>query len=194
MTQNKSNKLIAICGGIASGKSLVCNILRDKGCRVISCDDINRDMLADPDYINIIADSFHNIVIDGVINKKALRELIINDSAAKSKLESIAHPRIRNKILEVANSCDSDLYVEVPLLNSSGIANIFHDIWFVLAPHDRRIELLMARDNLSRESAELIISLQSLEDELSQSARCIIVNDGTYNQLCARVNSVYYST
>lgn len=189
----RSNRLIAICGGIASGKSAVCQVVKGLGGCVISSDEINKEMLSDPAYITLLEGTFNGMVQDGIVNRSRLRELIVTDSNAKAKLDAIAHPRIRARIMDIAEKTDGDVFVEVPLLKGSGMGAEFDEVWFVLAPHDNRIRLLMARDNLARHKAELIIALQAAEDELQYTATRIIVNDGTYNQLCLRVEEAYYS-
>lgn len=144
---------VAVSGGIAVGKSAVMSILKGLGAETICADDVNRNLLADPQYIEELGRIFPLAVKDGEVDKKYLRNLIFNDEWARKALNALAHPKILAKINEAARNKPL-LFVEVPLLSESGAEYGFDLIWAIVAAPEIRLDRLTARDRISRESAQ----------------------------------------
>lgn len=184
-------RLIAVCGGIASGKSMLATALEACGAKVLSCDVINRQLLDEPEYVGQIASNFNGVVTGGVVDKKALRNIILHDGDKKKLLNSLAHPRIFERVVAQASALGGVVFVEVPLLNSAIEGQFFDKVWFVKAQHDLRVARLMSRDCLSKGDAEKFIAMQEKENAIEEFADRIIVNNGTYNQLCEQIKELY---
>ena len=107
---------IAVVGGIGTGKSTIMQMFDKLGGITIYTDKLNKELLEDKEYIALIKDTFDNIVIDNKIDKKALRNLIVNNEKARLQLNAIAHPRIINKINELTTG-NGLYFVEIPLFN-----------------------------------------------------------------------------
>lgn len=174
---------VALAGGIASGKSAVLATLRDLGAAVIDSDLVAREISDNSDYIRavglILGDKF---IDDGRINRVALREAIARDLDARKKLNSISHPIIRervNKEAEVLEKAGKVVFVEIPLLITSGMARDFDAIWFVDCAIDERIARILERDNVSREQALALIKAQAVEQSALELADFVIDTTGS---------------
>ena len=183
--------LIAIAGGVGTGKSYVADLFRAKGAKVISADEINRAMLKEPRYLRRLKEIFPDAVKDGVADKQAIRNLIFNDAHAREKLNALAHPAIRDRILEIYQKEGGTLFVEMPLLIGSGMQGMFDAVIAVVCSRDLRAERVARRDGISTESAYKMIDAQQAEDAVSSIADELIVNDGDGYAVCKRVDELW---
>ena len=184
-------KSIAITGGIGSGKSAVLAIIRDMGREVISADNVNRELLQDRDYLSILEDNFKEAFPDGVFDKRILADIIFNNDDKRLLLNSIAHKRIKILVKDkIAISKDDFVYVEVPLLVESGMADLFDDIIVVTADTETKIERVAIRDNISKEDVVKRIASQLSDAELLKYATYIINNDCDLGELRCRVELI----
>ena len=120
IVKNNMKRIIGITGGIASGKSNICNIIKNEGYIVIDSDKIVRDLseVGLPIY-NAIKDKFGEEFLneDKSLNKKKLAKLVFNNSAAKLVLDSITHPIVLEEIKkEIKELPEGLIFVDVPLL------------------------------------------------------------------------------
>ena len=113
-------RVIGITGGIASGKSNVCKVIRELGYPVIDCDEITRrNYEINGKIYKVVLERFGNefLLDDGNINRKKLGKLVFTNSSAKMLLNSITHPIIKQELLtEIAKYSDGLVFVEIPLL------------------------------------------------------------------------------
>ncbi|MBE5744596.1 MAG: dephospho-CoA kinase [Clostridiales bacterium] len=183
-------KYIAITGGIGSGKTEVCKYLRDLGYSVFSCDDIYREIIKEKAYIEMIERTFDGVVVNGVIDKKALSMLIFSNEQARKRLNELAHPLIIDKLIKDMENCaDNIVFAEVPLLFEGGYESLFNDIFVVNRNKEDRIAAVMKRDGVSKTDAVAKILSQFDYDKLNEnkydhsSKLHIISNDGTQDDL-----------
>ena len=112
--------VIGITGGIASGKSNVCNVIKELGYPIISCDEITKqDYQIGGKIYNVVLERFGNEYLkdDNTIDRKKLAKLIFNNKSAKMLLDSITHPIIKDELLnEISKYDDGLIFVEIPLL------------------------------------------------------------------------------
>jgi dephospho-CoA kinase len=116
-------KKIAITGGVASGKTSVCQFFRELGAFVVNADAIVHELL-DPDTNlgqQIIRQFGPEILTDGKISRKMIAEKAFKDPQQLEKLEKLLHPAVLHKIEELySQACRSGTYtsfvVEIPLL------------------------------------------------------------------------------
>lgn len=181
---------VAIVGGIGTGKSAVMKILESLGANTIYTDKLNKELLEDKEYISLISSTFSNVVYNNKIDKGALRNLIINDEVSRLKLNSIAHPRIIDKINDL--TAQEGLYfVEIPLLKA--VANMikFDKICFVTACDEVRQQRIVLRDKVSLDDAKKIIQSQQAEKEVALIADYVVVNDGDLESLRIQVTKMF---
>ena len=187
-------KFIAVTGGIGSGKSTVIDWIKTIGYPVFSCDEIYNEIFHDQDYICELNKNFKNVVVDGVINRVALRKLVFSDKQAREKINSLAHPRVMAKLFSLMNACDNDLiFAEVPLLFEGKFEKDFDGVIFVMRDISLRIEAIRARDGGDKEKAlekirsqfdyEAKESLRKFEEDKYQ----IIINNSSIADLQKQV-------
>lgn len=168
---------MAVTGGIASGKSAVTELFSDIGIAVADADLAARSIVEprQPALEEIAACFGSHFIVEGQLNRQALRELIFDNADAKIKLESITHPRIRELLINQCKSATSPYaVVAIPLLAEG---NKSHYAWIhrtIVVDTSREIQKsrLMARDGISHELADKMLVAQA-----SRTKRLAIAND-----------------
>lgn len=171
MIQNKT--VIAITGGIGSGKSSVCAILRRKGYKTFDCDIISKEVSKDSQVVEQISKTFgQDFVINGKINRAKMREEILIDEEKTKQLNKIFHQRIYESLEQKINDEPSNLvFVEVSVAKAI-VREFFDDVWIVDAPIESRVKRVVFRDNVSAEQVEAIAKKQ-----MTNLQGKVIVND-----------------
>lgn len=142
--------LICITGMIGSGKTAVSQLLRSRGYACISADEVNAALIKDSAYLKILRKNFGEGVFDGqTLNKKAMSALIFADKDKRELLNKLSHPLITKIIKEEIAKIDGTVFVEIPLLMESGIADMFDRIWLVESSDGLRAERIAARDGIT---------------------------------------------
>ena len=122
---------VAVIGGIGTGKSEVLKVAREMGIACLSADEINAELLRDPQYVAKLSERFPECVVCGVVDKPRLSALVFSDKESRLALNAIAHPEIKKRI--EGNAADP-LVVELPLVYESGMRDAFDEIVLVTAP------------------------------------------------------------
>lgn len=179
-------RLVLLTGGIASGKTFVSDYLQKKGAIIIDTDVIsramtNRDNDAGLEALAEIRAHFGEAVFtdQGELDRGRMRELIFNDSQAKKALEAILHGRIQAEVQRQIESLEPYQYgvIVVPVIyNTSPYLAICDEVLVVEVPYDLQLQRLIARDNISKEMAEKIISSQISRLDRRQLGSYIIVS------------------
>lgn len=183
--------VIAITGGIGSGKSKVIEILETFGANVLSADQINHEIMKIPEYIQKISKNFKGVVKDGEIDRVELGKQVFSDSKLMKKLNDIAHPEIREEITKRIKAIDGTVFVEIPLLVESNMQDNFDRIWLVRASNELRLKRITKRNLLSEEYAKKIMSSQANDKIRKEYATDIIENNGDEIELANRVEQLY---
>jgi dephospho-CoA kinase len=189
---------VAVTGGAGSGKSSVCNRLKELGITIISSDALAREAVAPGStaHKKILKYFGEKVVLsDGKLNRQILRRIIVNDVAARRSLEQFIHPEItklmKRKIAQAEQHGDRVIAVEVPLLFELGMENQFDIVVVVSADPKVRVKRLMNRDNVSREDAEELISVQMPDQEKVKRGGVVLSNTGSAKQLISSVDRFY---
>lgn len=171
---------IGVTGGIGSGKSIICRVLSELGYPVFHSDNVAKALLNnDLNVREEISDLFGNdIYTNTEIDKKRLAEIIFKDETAREKINSIIHPRVRQKFEEFAKACRSELvFNEAAILFETDSYKNFDATILVTAPEELRIERVMKRDGVSREQVLDRIKSQWKDEKKAELADYILVND-----------------
>jgi dephospho-CoA kinase len=167
---------VALTGGIASGKTLVSDEFSRLGVPVIDTDVIARQIVkpGQPALSEIKAVFGAEILSeDGHLKRKDLRTIIFADAGARGKLESILHPRIRQKVaLKIAEVQSPYCILVIPLLAEHGAYPNIDRILVVDVESETQITRLMARDKSTRQQAE-----QALESQATRAQRLAIADE-----------------
>ncbi len=179
--------VVGLTGGIASGKSVVSGEFEKLGVPVIDTDIIAKRLVKPgAPALERIVDTFGSVVLEknGELNRRLLRELILNDDSKRKKLESILHPMILEEVQrELGGLTENYCIVVIPLLVETGIPNWIDTVLVVDSDVEVRIQRLIERDNVSHESACLAIKAQAPESYRLAIANDVISNNGTIKEL-----------
>ncbi|MDO4496311.1 MAG: dephospho-CoA kinase [Bacteroidales bacterium] len=173
--------IIAITGGIGSGKSIVSRVLEIMGHKVYDCDrEAKRLMLEDPELIAQLKATFgeETYLPNGMLNKPYLAAEIFGDEAKLKTMNSLVHPAVARDFM--ASGCQ---FVESAILYESGFdQKIHHDqVWCVAAPLELRIQRALIRDNAQREQVLARIESQMAQEEKIARADATIWNDSEHS-------------
>ena len=180
--------IIGLTGSIASGKSLVSNYLKQKNYQIIDCDEISHYVLTLPSVILLLEKEFgKQIIIDGVVNRKLLAEIVFNDVEKKSQLEFIVFPEILEEIKKQIKEKKGIVFLDAPLLFEYNLEYLTEKIIVVKSDKEVQIQRLIKRDNINEEYALKKIHSQLPIEEKEKYANFIIDNslsiENTYNQV-----------
>ena len=186
---------IAITGGIGSGKTLAAKYVAEMGYPIFSCDEINRDLLSNPEYIEKIKNAFPNCVNDDKIDKKSLKNTVFGDKTALKTLNTIAHPLIMKQLFSVMEKCEGEfVFAEVPLLFEGNYEKDFDEIIVITRDLDERIKAVKARDGFSEQEIKSRIAVQfdysNLENRIQNLTAHVIKNDGDMYSLKNKIQTL----
>jgi dephospho-CoA kinase len=191
--------LVAVTGGIATGKSTVSKILEESGAPLIDFDLLAREVVAPEKPVwKEIVDYFGKEVVqdDGQIDRKRLSEIVFQDVEKRKKLESFTHPRIfeefHRQVKEIAaKDPNAIIQAGIPLLIELNLQHRFDKVLLVYAPRETQIDRLMKRDRISREAAMNILKAQMPIDEKLRYADFVIHNEGSPEETRKQVEAVW---
>ena len=176
---------IAITGTIGSGKTTVCEYIKDLGIPVFSCDQAALE-LSQPQtavYKKMALRFPQTIQNNGEIDRRLLAELVFQNKQARHDLEAILHPAILEK-MEAQAACTEGLFLaEVPTLYESGWEQYFDAVLLVCVSQKKRIERLRVNRKMSVEQIQQRQATQWTEMQKRSKATWIIENDGTLDDL-----------
>lgn len=173
--------VVAITGGIGSGKTTVANQFAALGIEVVDADLIARDVVAPgTPALAAIASHFGPEMLtgQGQLDRRALRERIFSDPAAKSWLNALLHPIIRSEMLRQCAAASSPYcLLVVPLLVENRLTELADRVLVIDVDEATQIERTCRRDGVSREQAQAILASQA-----SRSERLAMADDVLDNQ------------
>ncbi|KEA53181.1 dephospho-CoA kinase [Mangrovibacter sp. MFB070] len=189
---------VALTGGIGSGKSTVAALFANHGVSLVDADIIAREVVAPGQpALQKIAGHFGEQVInhEGALNRTALRELIFTDPKEKQWLNALLHPLIHQRTQQaIAQASSPYVLWVVPLLVENQLQQQADRVLVVDVSTETQLQRTMARDNVSRELAQHIISAQVSREARLAAADDIINNDGlpqTLTRDVARLHQRY---
>ncbi|MET8149456.1 dephospho-CoA kinase [Actinoplanes sp. NPDC049668] len=187
---------VGLTGGIGAGKSAVAQRLVQRGAILIDADRLAREVVAaGTDGHAAVVEAFGPEVLgpDGELDRPALGARVFGDEAARRRLESIIHPRVRARTVELTSSAPPDAIVvnDVPLLVETGLAPSYHLVVVVDADPAVRIERLVSLRGMTREQAAARIAAQADEAVRRAAADALLVNDAGLDELDAQVERLW---
>ncbi|MCK7593341.1 dephospho-CoA kinase [Pseudomarimonas salicorniae] len=182
-----STPVMAVTGGIASGKSAACAAFEGLGRRVIDADLVSRE-LVEPGQpaLSAITSRFGAGMLDadGRLDRRRLRQHVFSNEAARRDLEAILHPRIRETLRQRAEASSGPYaLVAVPLLLETGAYGWVRRVLLVDVPEPLQVERVMQRDDIGRAEAQAILSAQAPRRARWAIADDVLLNDGSLADL-----------
>jgi dephospho-CoA kinase len=186
--------VVALTGGIGSGKSTVGQIFADLGAIVTDSDQLARDVVerGTIGFDQIIAAFGDEVLKNGELNRAALAELVFKDATKREQLEQITHPLIRKAFANIVESAadDSIIINQIPLLVESKHDYKFDHVITVSAPEEVRIERLLKR-GMSRTQIKQRLQAQASDLQREEIADSIIRNASSQSELLSSVEKVW---
>jgi dephospho-CoA kinase len=184
--------ILGLTGGIATGKSTATNFFKEKGYSVICADKIAREITEKTEILEEISKEFGNDVIsEGKLNRKILREKVFIDKNKVKLLNEITHPAIIEEIkLEINKNAEESLVVlDIPLLFEGNYEFLVDKSLLIFCDENIQIERIKERDKVDTQNAINIIKNQLSLLEKKQRADYIIENNGTKEEFYKKLNS-----
>ena len=184
--QNFPNAYV-ITGSIASGKSTVVNLLKERGFSVIDADLIAHEQLEI--CKQEIIEAFGEQILDetGKIDRKKLGDIVFNEPKKLKNLEQILHPKIKAEIFFKASQLErlgQVYFVDIPLFfeKKERYAE-FKNVAVVYAPKELLLSRLISRNGLNLEDAKARVGLQMDIEQKRKMAKFVIDNSSDMEHL-----------
>ena len=168
---NKTLK-VALTGGIASGKTLVSDLLEIYGCHIVDLDVIAREVVLPgteglKELIEIFGESI--LLTDGTLNRKHLRDELYKKGRNRALIEQILHPKILQKMKTSMDECQEGIIVIViPLLVEKNLWEPFDRAIVVDCEIETQLSRLISRENIDKEKAEVMLMAQASREQRLQ--------------------------
>jgi dephospho-CoA kinase len=186
--------LIGVTGGIGSGKSLVCDILKNLGCEIFYADDITKKLYQNDSKLkNVLYKNFKNEIFEnGELSRIKFKDYLIRSKANQIRVNKIVHPFVIKNILELTNKSTKKLiFIEAALIFESGFDKYLDVVILISSKSGIRIERIKKRDNLSIRKIRSIINLQLSEKIKKEKADIVIENNNRVKKLKDKVTFIY---
>jgi dephospho-CoA kinase len=194
--------LVAMTGGIGSGKSTATEIFTDLGVPITDVDIISHQLTAtNQPLIKEIEKHFGSeyITPEGALNRDAMRALVFNDEVARTKLNSILHPAIYDQAVKQLQEHQTHLSKNAPyqilaiplLFESPRYKKLINRILLIDCDEKTQIERVKARSQLPESEIIKIIRTQTPQNERLKLADDIIKNDGNVEELRKKILEIH---
>ena len=189
--------LIGLTGGIGSGKTTVASRLKTLGARIVDADKIAREIVEPGEpALAELAEAFDGVLnADGTLNRAELARQAFATPEATEKLNSITHPRIRERTLERFAQARTEavpvLVYDMPLLIENGEYKKMDHVLVVDAEDEIRIDRLVNSRGLDEDDARRRIAAQISREERLAAADSVVDNSGTRDQLLQQVDTFW---
>ena len=187
--------IVALSGGIASGKSTIANLFAQLGVPIIDADVIARQVVEiGTDAYKLIIKHFSQEILlpNNEIDRSQLRDIIFNNDHERLWLNNVLHPIIQEQTqIQIAKQTAAYVIWVVPLLVENNLHNFADRVLMVDTPEQLQLERLIQRDNIDESLAKKMISSQISSQKRLTYADDIIVNNGDLTSLTAQVNKLH---
>ncbi|MDC0197554.1 dephospho-CoA kinase [Candidatus Thioglobus sp.] len=160
---------VTLTGGIASGKSLVSDLLEIHGCKIIDLDVISREVvMPGADGLQELIDTFGKSILlsDGSLDRKNLRDVLYKKGRNRALIEQILHPKILHKMKAMMNDYhEGVMIVVIPLLVEKELWGPFDRAILVDCESETQIKRLMERENINSEKAKTMLMAQASREQ-----------------------------
>jgi len=186
--------LVALTGGIGSGKSLAAEYFAELGAQVLDFDQLAREVIerGTEGFDEVLTRFGDEILSQGLIDRSKLAHIVFSDPVARIDLEAIIHPRVRSDfdLITAGLENDSILISQIPLLVESKNEYPFDFVITVSAPEELRRARLLDRGMKDFQITKRF-EAQSTDQAREEIADAIIHNSGDKDHLLRQVENLY---
>ena len=186
---------IGLTGGIGAGKSTVSAAFAECGGVIVDGDVIAREVVEPgTEGLTRLVETFGADILlpDGALNRPKLAAKAFADDEQRARLNGIVHPLVARRRAEILAAVGEDRVVveDIPLLVESHMAPLFPLVVVVHADPELRIKRLINR-GMDEADARNRIAAQATDEQRRAAADVLILNNGTPEELDARVDEVW---
>jgi len=202
MKQSNRPFLIAVTGGIASGKTLISKWFEEKGYKVVYADKIGHKFLDDEDIINRLTEKFGEDILEKAkINRKELGQIVFGSKEKLYFLNQLLHPKIRKEMQKIIdeyeelNTSSKDLcqvpilIFEIPLLFENKLEKAFDLVLNISSEKSIQIRRIIKKKKISEKRAKQIIDSQMSDFEKQKLADVNIENNLSLENLYEKLEN-----
>lgn len=186
---------IGLTGGIGSGKTAASDYLASKGICVVDADLVARQVVAPGQpALQAIAERFGSQVMqpDGSLDRRALRQIVFDDSLVRRDLEAITHPAIHAEIRrQLAASTSAYSLLVSPLLLETSQRELVDRVLLIDVPEALQLARTTERDQVPEKQVRAIIAAQMSGDDKRQRADDIVYNDSDLASLQRQLDALH---
>ena len=185
--------LIALTGGIGSGKSTVAAEWVSLGATEIDADVLAREVVEPgTEGLDLVTREFGQDILnpDGTLNRSALAAKAYSSEEARKKLEAILHPLIQKRAAEQVKNASGTVVYTIPLLAETQSPLRFDKVVTISCPEEVRVDRLIRR-GLTEEDARRRIAAQAKDEQREKRADIVIRSDCELSELIERARRVY---
>ena len=190
--------VIGLTGGIASGKSVVSQMLAEHGALIIDADKVGHEAYAPgSDCFEAVVEAFGRDIVspEGEIDRKALGAKVFGNAEQRKRLEGIVWPWMKTTMDERMKKIRADgtsvVVLEAAVLIEANWIPITDQVWVVIVPPELARERVMQRNGFTAEQADARIAAQLTNDERVKHAQVVIENTGTLEELREKVSAAW---
>ena len=169
--------IIALTGGIGSGKSYVCKLLAERGISVYDCDAHAKELMRTSQSLQLQLSTLigDDVFRDGVLQKSILEAYLLRSEDHVQAVNAIIHPAVAHDFEQSGQA-----WLESAILFDSGFDKRTHidKVVCITAPEEVRIHRVMVRDGISRDKTLEWIERQLPQEEVLRRSDYEIINDG----------------
>ena len=186
--------IVALTGGIGSGKSMVGDMFADLGAVVVDSDQLAREVVerGSDGFDQVLAAFGDGVLKNGDLDRASLAELIFKDTKKRVQLEQITHPLIRKAFTKVIEAADANSIVinQIPLLVESKNNYQFDYTITVTAGEDTRSERLRKK-GFSNQQIQQRMQAQASDSEREAISDTVIINNKSESELRDQVEKIW---
>jgi len=190
--------VIGVTGNLGSGKSAVCQVLAKLGATIIDADELAHESYkphsqAWQELINTFGKDI--LKANEEIDRQKLGQIVFANPDALAQLNQIVHPRAyrmaQEKIEDYRRQGAKAVVVEATLLIEAGWTDLVDKVWPVVAPETTIVQRLKEQQGMSESQILARLKSQMPAEEKMKYADEVIYNDGSLNQLEAKVTELW---
>ena len=190
-------KIIAITGGIGSGKSTLCSKLKDKGFKIHSSDEQVAKIYKNPDkkfftYLRTIGLS--KSISKKNIDKKIISKIIFENKQIRKKLELYIFKIVRKKrsdfIKQEKEKKTRLIFIDIPLLFENNLEKQFHKVISIIASKQVRLKRLKKTRKMTETQFKNIIKSQTSDVIRKKKSDYVIYNNSTLKDYKTKINKL----
>jgi dephospho-CoA kinase len=196
---NMKSLTVGVTGAIGSGKTEVCKVFASLGARIISADQVAKDIIETNTQVRRdITRAFgqDSFTIDGALDREKLADRVFASPTAAARIDAIVHPHVLRELKRLVDAYRSEpreplLVIEAALMYEAGAGNLVDYVIVVDADLETRIERIVGRHGLDRKRALARERAQMLPAKKREMADFVIVNDADLAALRDRARFLF---